>query len=158
MTFEYINVHIQTMNEAASLSSLLPTELSAIVANAAGCAPGEPLLNAEITDWYAVSAETTTVWLLKETTLIRLEISADTTLTITVPLRNIRRIVETTTQNTYIVNIELEADKSTILNETLDNGIIISRVVPSQYTLSEGIDSSQIARLTSFTRFLRASL
>ena len=152
-------------NASTELSNLIAEAgvepVIAIIADAAGCPPGTPLPEADWIDaWYATRStdNTMVVWMLTDNRLIRCETDGGTnTLTVLLPLTRLARVAVTTTAATHTALLELDADRVTALSETVNNQPL-TRMVPTNYTLSEPLDSPMVAQLTAFIRALGVAL
>lgn len=110
-----------------------------------------------VAGWYAPQADTTVVWwLLLTGTLVRFETTATQSLTITVPLTRVSRVVDTAAAGRHSLMIELDADAVTITPATV-GGDTVDRSLRTTYTELATTPTS-VTALMVFSAALRRSL
>lgn len=110
-----------------------------------------------VSGWYAREPEGTTVWwLLLTGTLVRFETTATQSLTVTVPLSRVSRVVDGATAGRHSLMIELDADAVTITPATIGTDTV-DRSLRTTYT-EVASTATTVGTLMAFSAALRSVL
>jgi len=148
-------LHVVNADLAHALGSASPA-LQAGLLSAVGGRPGQvldPAMHPILGFYLEAAADQFTGYLLTPGRLVRYEANSAESLTVTVPLDRVGRVVELTNGTALRVSVEMSADAVTTV--TMPDGL--QRSLPATYEI-DALGGPDTEKLAEFSRVLRMSL